>query len=159
MAATTRDSVTYAKIHTNKYIGKATERGGRVFPIPFAHTVVSGETGGASAGVQDLVNLCVIPANAIVIALHLSTQAIWASAGVNGTFQIGDSGDDDRYVTAVEAYSTNGPIAAEKVYVGLANTGQNYTPTSDTVVQLIWKVANPVVGKIIKGCFLVILAE
>lgn len=157
--ATTRDSVQYDKLHVDKLLGKATELGGRLFPIPFEHTVVSGETGGASAGVQDKVNLCVIPANARVVGLEHSANALWASAGVNGTYQIGDSGDDDRYVAATESYSVNGPIATEKVYSGLAFAGQNYTPTTDTIVFLTWKTANPVVGKIIKGCFYVILGE
>ena len=159
MAATTRDSVTYKKLHTDKYVGKATERGGRMFPIPFEHTVVSGEVGGASAGTQDKVNLCVIPANAMVVDLALASDNVWGSAGVNGTFQLGDSGDDDRYSVAVESYSTNGPIATEKAYDGLAVTGQNYTPTADTIVVLVWKTANPTVGKKVKGCFFVVLAE
>jgi len=159
--ATTRDSVDYAALVTNHTPGLvATKRGGRVFPIPFQHTVISGETGGASAGVQDKVNLCVLPAGAMVIGLHISANALWASAGVNGTFQIGDAVDDDRYVTAIESYSANGPTATDKPYGGLAFTGQNFIVlTTTTIVQLIWKTANPVVGKIIKGCFLVILPE
>ena len=159
MAATTRDSTLYAKLHTNKYVGKSTDRLGRAVPIPFQHTVVSGETGGASAGVWDIVNLCVIPANAMVVAIDLAANAIWASAGTNGTFEIGDSGDTDRYVTAVESYSAVGPIATEKVYAGLAFTGQNYIPTADAIVTLTWKAANPVVGKIVKGVVWVVLAE
>src|SRR5689334_16590779 len=132
--ATTRDSVTYAKIHTNAYIGDARDRAGRLVPVPFEHTVVSGETGGASAGAQDKVNLCVIPANCMVVGLELVTDDLWASAGVNGTFQLGDSGDDDRFVTATESYTAagaGGPIATEGMkHGGLAFTGQNYKPTA-----------------------------
>lgn len=159
--ATNRDSVQYAKLVTNKYPGLATEFGGRVCPVPFEHTVVSGETGGASAGVQDTVNLCLLPLNCKVVGLHLSTDNIWASGGVNGTLQIGDSGDDDRYVAAMESYSANGPTATDKPYPGLAFAGQNFIPTTEAlrIVVLKWKTANPTVGKKVKGCFMVILAE
>ena len=160
MAATTRNSTLYANLHVNKYLGDARDRGGRVVPIPFAHTVVSGEVGGASAGVQDLVNLCVLPAFCMVLALFIVADNIWASAGANGTLQLGDSGDDDRYMVATELYtSTGGPIPAEmagKPQGILALAGQNYRPTADTVVQAKWKVANPTVGKQFKGSFLVV---
>ena len=155
--ATTRDSTRYKKLYTDKLVYKATEQFGRVVPITFEHTVVSGETGGASAGVQDLVNLCVIPANWMVLSLRLVSEALWASAGVNGTLQIGDSGDDDRYMTATELYTgtPGGPIATEGMKRGgLADTGQNYIPTSDTIVTAKYKVANPTVGKKFKGYFL-----
>lgn len=159
MAATTRNSTKYKKLHVDKYLGDARDAGGRVVPIPFAHTVVSGETGGASAGVQDKVNLCVLPANCEVIGLQFSADAIWASAGTNGTLQLGDSGDDDRYMTATELYtaSPGGPIATEGMKRGgLADTGQNYRPTADTIVVATWKTANPVVGKKFQGCFLIV---
>lgn len=162
MAATTRDSAIYAALVTNKYGGQpATKYGGRLFPVPFEHTVVSGETGGASAGVQDKVNLAKLPPiGSMVMGIALSSQNIWASAGVNGTFQLGDEDDDDRYVIAVESYSTNGPIATEKVYAQLAFTGQNFilTATTRTLI-LTWKTANPVVGKIVRGVLFTILAE
>ena len=147
------------KLHVNKYLGDPRDRGGRVVPIPFQHTVVSGETGGASAGVQDKVNLCVLPANCMVVSLELTADAIWASAGTNGTLQIGDSGDDDRYMTATEFYTATpgGPIATEGMKrQGLADTGQNYKPTADTIVVATYKTANPVVGKIFKGVFFVV---
>src|SRR3972149_12110049 len=112
---TNRNSALYAKLHVNKYLGDARDYGGRMVPIPFDHTVVSGETGGASAGVQDTVNLCVLPANCMVVGLEWSADALWASAGTNGTLQFGDSGDDDRYLTATELYTATpgGPIATE----------------------------------------------
>lgn len=160
MGATTRNSALYNKLHVNKYLGDAADRGGLLFPIPFAHTVVSGETGGASAGTQDKVNLCVISAYYQVIALFLVADNIWASAGANGTLQIGDSGDDDRYMIATELYTaTGGPITADGKSYGagvLALAGMNYKPTVETVVQAIWKTANPVVGKKFSGCFLTI---
>jgi len=156
---TTRNSVLYKKLHVDKFLGDARDVGGRAYPVPFSHTVVSGETGGASAGVQDLVNLCVLPANCMVVGLDITADAIWASAATNGTLQLGDSGDPDRYLTATEFYTATpgGPIATEGMKrQGLADTGQNFKPTADTIVQAIYKTANPVVGKIFKGVFWVV---
>lgn len=155
--ATTRNSTLYTKLHVNKYLGDARDQGGRAVPIPFEHTVVSGETGGASAGVQDKVNLCVLPANCMVVGLEFKANALWASAGTNGTLQLGDSGDDDRYMVATELYSAESPLPTEgTVRFGLAFAGQNYKPTADAIVQATYKTANPVVGKIFKGTFWVI---
>ena len=158
MAAATRSATLYPNVYVNTYSVAARARGGRAVPIPFSHTVVSGETGGASAGVQDLVNLCVLPANCMVVGLDFVSDNVWASAGTNGTVQLGDSGDDDRYLIATELYTAAGsPITGDGKAVNLlAFAGQNYRPTSDTIVQAIWKTANPTVGKIIKGVFWVI---
>lgn len=158
MPVTNRNSTLYTKLHVNKYLGDARDVGGRAYPIPFQHTVVSGETGGASAGVRDTVNLCVLPANCMVVGLEFISNDVWASAGVNGTLQIGDSGDDDRYMTATELYTAAGsPITGDGKAVNmLAFTGQNYKPTADTIVVAEYRVANPVVGKIYKGVFWVV---
>ncbi len=157
--ATTRNSTLYTKLAVNKYLSQGDGTGGRVVPILFQHTVVSGETGGASAGVQDIVNLCVIPKDCTVVDMEVVANNIWASAGVNGTAQIGDSGVADRYMAASELYtdSPGGPIATEgQKHSGLNYAGQNYKTTADTIVTLTWKTANPTVGKIIKGCFFVV---
>ena len=157
MAVTNRDSTLYTKLHVNKYLGDARDRGGRLVPIPFSHTVVSGETGGASAGVRDTVNLCVLPANCMVVDLIFKSNALWASAGTNGTIQLGDSGDADRYMVATELYSAESPLPTEgTVRFRLAMDGLLYKPTADTIVLAEYRVANPVVGKIFKGCFLVV---
>lgn len=156
---TTRNSTQYAAIHVSKLLTDARDRGGRLVPIPFEHTIVSGETGGASAGAQDAVNLCVLPANCKVVGLEFKSNDLWASAGTNGTLQLGDSGDDDRYMVATELYSAQSPLPSEAtVRFGLAVAGQNYEPTSDTIVFATYKTANPVVGKTFKGCFYVIPA-
>ena len=158
MATTTRNSALYARVYVNKYLSDARDHAGRLIALPFDHTVVSGETAGASAGVQDHVNLCVIPYGAMVIDIAWSADALWASAALNGTLEIGDSGDQDRYVTATELYTATpgGPIATEGMKrAGLADTGQNYRTTADTIVYATYKVANPVVGKRFKGYFLV----
>ena len=157
MTVTNRDSTLYTKLHVNKYLGDARDRGGRVVPIPFSHTVVSGETGGASAGVRDTVNLCVLPANCMVLDLIFKSNALWASAGTNGTLQLGDSGDDDRYMVATELYSAESPLPTEgtaRFRVALA--GLLYKPTADVIVLAEYRVANPVVGKVFSGCFLVV---
>ncbi len=158
--ATTRDSALYDRVYDTSRISDARDRGGKLVPIPFEHTVVSGETGGASAGVQDHVNLCVLPLGCQVVGLNFKSNAVWGSAGTNGTLEIGDSGDQDRYMAATELYSAESPLPSEgTVRTGLAFAGQNYRPTADTTVYATYKVANPVVGKIFKGTFLVILAE
>ena len=149
-----RNSTLYTKLHVNKYLGKTQDEGGRAYPIPFQHTVVSGETGGASAGVRDTVNLCVLPANCMVVGLTISANDLWASAGTNGTLQLGDSGDDDRYMIASEFYTAAGQLPAENNRLAFA--GQNYVPTADTIVLAEYRGANPVVGKIFKGCLWVI---
>lgn len=158
--ATNRNSTIYSNVNVNKYVADARDKGGRLLAIPFEHTVVSGETGGASANVQDSVNLCVLPAYCRVVGLEIKSDNLWASAGVNGTLQIGDSGDDDRYMAASELYTSTagGPLATEggAGRSPIAQAGMNYKPTADTIVFATYKVANPTVGKQFKGCFYVI---
>ena len=149
MTVTNRNSALYLKLHVNKYLGDARDRGGRPVPIPFSHTVVSGETGGASAGVRDTVNLCVLPANCMVLDFFLIYEALSASAGVGLTLQVGDSGDADRYMVATDS-DVAGSVSR------LAFAGQLYKPTADVIVLAEYRVASPVVGKIYKGFFLVI---
>lgn len=160
MPVTNRNSTKYANLYVNKYLGDSRDYQGPIIPVPFEHTVVSGETGGASAGVRDTVNLCVIKANHQVVGLLFCAENLWVSAGVNGTLQLGDSGDDDRYMVATELYSSGGgPIPAEmagKPQQVLAFTGFLYRPTADTIVLAEYRAANPTVGKKFRGCFLVI---
>jgi hypothetical protein len=162
MATTTRNSSLYTRVYVNKYLSDARDHAGRILALPFSHTVVSGETAGASAGVQDHVNLCVIPAYAMVIDIRWVADALWATVGTNGTLEIGDSGDQDRYVQATELYTADpgGPIATEGMKrQGLAFAGQNYRTTADTIVYATYKVANPVVGKTFKGYMLCVQAD
>jgi hypothetical protein len=155
MGAVTRASALYTAVHVNKYLVDARDLHGMLVPIPFRHTVVSGEIGGASAGARDKVQLCVIPANWMPIALHVSGDNIWASAGTNGTFQIGDATDDDRYMIAAEFYTASGgPLEAG--FGRLAFAGFMYRPTADVIVLGEWRGANPVVGKTVRGCFICI---
>jgi hypothetical protein len=85
----------------------------------------------------------------MVLDFVLIREALSASAGVGLTLQVGDSGDDDRYAAAADS------DAAGSVN-GLAFAGQNYKPTADVIVLAEYRVANPVVGKIYKGFFLVV---
>lgn len=158
---TTRNSALYLQKYVNKFLTvDARDGSGRLVPIPFLHTVVSGETGGASAGVQDIVNLCVLPAFCVVFGLQFAAENIFASVGVNGTFQIGDATVADRFMVATELYTAGnrgGPISTETTNPNvLAFSGQNFKTTADTIVIGTWKTANPTVGKILKGCFFVV---
>jgi hypothetical protein len=140
--ATARDSVNYAAIHTNRYLADARKEGGRIVPLPFEVTVVS------TSATNDTYNLTVIPANARVVQLICTTDGIGASAGAGRTFQVGDSGDDDRYMVASDFDVANAQGS-------LAMTGAGYTPAADTIV--VGKFVNaPVVGKKVTGTLFVI---
>ena len=157
MAVTNRNSALYTSVYVNKYLADARDVYGSARFIPFLHTIGSGEIGGASAGVRDTVNLCEIPANCMVVGLEFKANALWGSAGTNGTLQLGDSGDDDRYMVATELYSAESPLPTEgTVRFGLAFAGQNYKTDSATVVKAEYRGANPVVGKVFKGGFWVV---
>lgn len=140
--ATARDSVNYAAIYTSKYVADARKIGGRVVPLPFEVTIVS------AAATNDTYNLTVIPANARVIGLECTTNGLGASAGAGRTFQIGDSGDDDRYMVATD-FDVTGAVGV------LAIAGAGYTPTADTIV--VGKCVNaPTVGQVVKGVIYII---
>lgn len=151
--ATTRDSALYTKLHVNKYVGDARDFGGRAVPVPFDHTVVSGETGGASAGVQDLVNLCVLPAHCMVVGIEIAHGALGASAGAGRLLDIGDVGDPDRFVAGLDVDVTTTGLVFQ---TSLALTGQNYRPTAETIVQGRWRGGNPVVGQRVVGNFFIV---
>lgn len=135
-----KDSTQYAAIHTNKYLADARDKGSRVVGIPFDHTV-------ASDAQNDTVNLCVIPAYAKVVDLCVANEALGAST----TLSIGDAGSATRYLaaTAVTSAGKN---------QGLLAAGQNYEPTSDTIVFATWGGATPTNGARISGCLFVIMA-
>lgn len=133
----TRNSTLYAKLHVDKRLAANADIS-RVKSIKFEHTVVSGEAA------ADLVNLCVIPAGDTVVGLFLTHPAMVTTAAV-----LGDAGDDDRLRTTMNL-SSAGSIA------GVVAAGQNYKPTSDTVVQLKYVTGNPTVGSVVKGVILVL---
>lgn len=150
-----RDSTLYTSVEVNKYVADARDKGGRVVPIPFEHTVVSGELGGASLGVSDEVRLCVLPANCEVVGFEMAYEAMSASGGPGVTIEVGDSGDINRfYITGSSTAGTDEDLASGIGTVAFA--GLRYRPTTDTIVLLQWGVANPDVGQIVKGIFWII---
>jgi hypothetical protein len=143
MGAVNRDSTLYSNIHTNKYLADARHLGGRVVPLPFEVTIVSGAT------VGDSYNLTVIPANARVIGLECVTNGIGDSAGDGVGLKIGDSGVSDRYMA-----DTDFDVAEARGT--LAYAGQGYTPTADTIVVATITGGAAKVGQVFKGCLLVV---
>jgi hypothetical protein len=145
MGATARDSVLYAALHTNKYIGDARYHRGRVVPLYWEFTVVS-----ASAG-ADTYNLNVIPAHhRVVSAYAIVTIGMGASAGAGRTLQVGDANDDDRYIAAFDS-----DLAGAAAH--LAATGAGFTPTVDTPFIAKAHATNAwVVGSAAKGVILTV---
>lgn len=143
--ATARSSTLYTNYDVNKYVPDARDRYGRVVPIKIEATIVS------AAATGDTYKLCVIPANASVVGLFCTSEALSVSAGVGLTVKIGDSGDDDRYMAASDFDAVNGTGV-------LAAAGMNYRPTSDTIV-ILTITGTPVVGRVIKGCFFIVPAS
>lgn len=137
--ATARESTTFTKLYTNKYIGDAREVGSRPVYAEINVTVVS------AAAVNDTYSVAKIPANARVCDLFVVGNGNGASAGSGVTVQVGDAGDDDRYGLAADFDAANATLR-------LNNTaGASYTPTSDTTVILKFGGAAPVVGTTVKG--------
>jgi hypothetical protein len=134
----TRDSVQYAKVVTNKYLGAAWDAGGRSVPLMFEYTVVAGEVAG------DLVNLVQLPANCMVVELDAAREAMASTAVI-----IGDAGDTDRYM-ANQSWAAAGAVNS------LPFSGQNYKPTADTPVFLTWVTTNPTVGARFSGVIWVV---
>ena len=143
MAAVLRGSVLYSNLFTNKYIGDARDRGGRVVPLPMELTIPSPST------VADTYNMTVIPANSKVVGLEFTTDGLGASAGAGRTIALGDSGDNDRYMVALDCDVANAQGT-------LANTGQGYKPTADAIVVALTAGGAPVVGKKIMGTLFVV---
>lgn len=141
--ATARNSTFYANKHVNFYVGDPRQGGGREVPIPFEFTIVS------VAATGDTYKLGVIPANARVVGLTCVGEGIGASAGSGVTVKIGDSGDDDRYMKALDSDLVEQPVGV------LAFSGAGYTPTVDTIF-LATITGTPVVGKSVKGSLVVI---
>lgn len=134
------NSTQYANIFVNKYLTDARDIRGRAVPLPFDHTV-------ASDAQNDTVNLTVIPANSKVVGLDVANEALGAST----TLSIGDAGSATRFLaaTAVTSAGKNS---------GLLIAGQNYEPTSDTIVIATWGGATPTNGAKISGVIWIIPA-
>jgi len=151
-----RNSTQYADINVNApQIATARQEGGRVVPVTFTHTVVSGELGGASVGVSDEVRLCVLPANCRVVGFEMVHDGVGASAGAGATIEIGDSADVNRfYISGANPEGVDEDVAGG--FGQLPFAGMNFEPTADTIVLLQWGIDNPVVGQVVKGVFWII---
>ena len=79
----------------------------------------------ASAATGTVVNVGILKKGEVFLACFVASAAL----GANSTIQLGDSGDDDRYFTAV---STASAVEAVKG----AQTGVGYKATADTVMVL-----------------------
>lgn len=141
--ATARSSTLYTNKHVNKTVLDARDGGGRPVPIPFELTVVS------ASAVNDTYNMCVLPKGCEVIGLVCTTDGLGPSAGGGRTFQLGDSGDNDRYMAATDFDAVNAQGS-------LAYAGARYRPTADTIVVGLIGGAAGVVGKKVKGHFMVV---
>jgi uncharacterized NAD(P)/FAD-binding protein YdhS len=136
--ASTRDSVFYAS-QLAKYLQDNRKYQSPVQVIPFEMTSIS-------ATINDIYNLCVLPANCRVVGFDVVVSV------TIGSFApiIGDSGDTDRYM------ATGTALATANGHGVLANTGAGYTPTADTIVYVTCAGAGPTIGAKLTGYFLVI---
>ncbi len=146
MGATARDSTLYTNYETNKYVPDARDRHGRVIPVYFELTVIS-----ASAG-SDTYKLFQLLAAWSVLGLFCTTNGLGASAGTGTTCQIGDSGNDARYMAATDFDLVNAQGS-------LAYAGVGYRPSANTDVVAKAGATAWVVGKLVKGHFLLIPAS
>ena len=139
MGALLRDTAFYSSAYVSKHIQDSRKHTAKPVGLPFELTVPSPSAGG------DTYNLQVIPAQWRVVGLECSTDGLGASAGSGRTFQIGDAGDDDRYMIASDFDLANAQGT-------LAFTGAGYTPSADTIVVGKMHATNPaVVGKKVTG--------
>jgi hypothetical protein len=143
MAATARSSTLYTNYDVTKYVPDARDRHGRVVPLYFEATIVS------ASNIGDTYNLFVLPKGWSVAALFCTGNGLGASAGAGCTVQIGDSGDDDRYMAATDFDVAN--AQGNLAYAGVA-----YRPSADAIVVAKIGTAAAVVGKLIKGHVLLI---
>jgi hypothetical protein len=134
------NSTLYTNVYVTKLIADARDKGGRLVPIPFQHTVGSDTT-------SDTVNLCVLPANCEVTDLRVSFDA----CGGTCTMALGDAGSATRFMAATST------VSAGK-FNGLLTAGNRYRPTADTIVFITWAGSNPTAAAVIKGYFEIIPA-
>lgn len=142
--ASATTSVPYTNFVTNKYPPGAADMGGRLVPLFFTYTVVSGDT------VSGTVKLGVHPKGWTFVSIVCSTDGLSASGGVGQTPVIGDGTTANKYMLASDFDVTNG--------VGLiAGSSIGYTPTADKVITLTFgATGTPVVAKKVFGYFLFI---
>jgi len=136
--ATARSSTAYTNWVTNKYVADGRDRDAKIHRFSVSFTIVS------ASNIADTYNLLVIPATWQHSQTVLTTDGLGASAAVGCTVQVGDSGDDDRYV-AISDFDLVNAVSIR------AFAGINYRPTSDTIMVAKIGTAAAVVGKIVTG--------
>ena len=136
-----KDSLLYAKLHTNKQVSLPTDRGGFMYAIPIEHTVAADANG-------DTVNLAVLPLGAKILDIDLAYDALGAST----TLSIGDAGSATRYIPST------GVTAAGRVQGPSTTAGQNFIQTADTILLLTWGGATPTNAATLKGVVKIIPA-
>jgi len=136
--ATARSSTLYTNFVTNMYPADGRDRNAKIHRFSVGFTVVS------ASNIADTYNLLVIPAGWQHSETILTTDGLGASAGVGCTVQVGDSGDDDRYVAISDFDAVN--AVSIRAYAGM-----NYRPTADTIMVAKIGTAAAVVGKIVVG--------
>ncbi len=134
--ATARASTNYTNYDTNHYIPVPLVQG--ALPVTMTRQV----TIASIAAADDTYQLFTLKAGWSIFMLFATSNGLSASAAVGCTAQIGDSGDDDRFMAITDFDAAN-------QYGVLAAAGANYTATTDTIVLLKIATAAAVVGQVI----------
>ena len=132
------NSTLYTNVYVNKYLADSRDKGGRIVPVQFQHTVGADTT-------ADTVNLCEIPANCEVVGLDVSNDA----CGGTCTMALGDSGSVSRFLAATSV------VSAGRIN-GLLTAGMRYRPTTVTTVFITWAASNPTAAAVIKGVIYIV---
>lgn len=136
--ATARASSLYTAFYTTLLPADGRDRNAKVHRFSVAFTIVS------ASNIADTYQLLTIPAGWQHSETILTTNGLGASAGTGCTVQVGDSGDDDRYVAISDFDLVN--AVSTRAYAGM-----NYRPTADTIMVAKIGTAAAVVGKIVVG--------
>lgn len=138
----TFNSLQYAKLYVEPkgVLARSSDFGGRPMPLPFDFTWLAG----AAAG--DIVRMCKIPGNHIVVGMDLIRQAMGSTAVIVGT-----TDDTDRFSLS-QSWAAAGAIS----FVEL--TGMLYSPAADMDVLATFVTGAPTVGSRFAGCMWVLMA-
>lgn len=138
----TYNSLQYAKLYVNKYLAKLGDFGGRVMPLPFDFTWQVSPAPAAG----DIVNMCVIPANHMLVGIDLVRQAM-ASTAVT----IGDAAVTNR-ISPSSTWAAAGSITV------LDLAAMFFQPTVDTIVIATFVTVAPTASTRFAGCLYVMQA-
>lgn len=133
--ATTRDSVFFAAIQTNKYLSDKRQSGDEARTVPFEIEFV------ATLATGDIYNLFTIPANARVTAFE---ACVTVGNTASSVMIVGDAGNTARL-------AASGAMVLTTDRLRLAAAGQGWTPTADTVVFATHSGSTPTLGAKVVG--------